>query len=70
MIDILIKLKPDGTIYYVEILNNSDIPGFQIAASSAERAVKLSSPLKITSEKLRQLKEFVIRFNMKEALQQ
>lgn len=70
VIDILIKIKPDGSIFYIEILNNSNDKGFKIASASAERAVQLSSPLKISSEKLRHLKEFVIRFNMKEALSQ
>lgn len=70
VIDILIKIKPDGSIFYIEVLNDINDKGFKIAAASAERAVQLSSPLKITSEKLRHLKEFVIRFNMKEALSQ
>lgn len=70
IIDILIKINPDGSVFYTEILNTVNDHGFKIASASAERAIQLSSPLKITSEKLRHLKEFVIRFNMKEALRQ
>lgn len=70
VIDILIKINPDGSVFYTEILNAIHDRGFEIASASAERAIQLSSPLKITSEKLRHLKEFVIRFNMKEALRQ
>lgn len=67
-VDILIKLRADGTVYEIKVLNKIEDVNFKMAVESAERAIYLSSPLKFSSEKLRNLKEFIVRFNIKDAL--
>ena len=68
VVEILIEIAPDGTILQTKILNPSDKINFKIAAQSAIRALLLSSPLKITSKRLKKLKEFIFNFNPKDVL--
>jgi len=68
IVEVLVEIAPDGTIIRTKILNPSNEINFRIAAQSAERAVLLSSPLKISSKRLKKLKEFVFHFNPKDVL--
>lgn len=68
VVEVLIEIAPDGTILQTKILNPSDKTNFKIAAQSAIRALLLSSPLKITSKRLKKLKEFIFNFNPKDVL--
>ena len=68
VVEVLIEIAPDGTILKTKILNPSDKINFKIAAQSAMRALLLSSPLKITSKRLKKLKEFIFYFNPKDVL--
>lgn len=68
VVEVLIEIAPDGTILQTKILNPSDETNFKIAAQSAIRALLLSSPLKITSKRLKKLKEFIFNFNPKDVL--
>lgn len=47
LVELRIKLLPDGTVAGVEILNTGSSPYFRQAAESAKRAVMVSSPLKL-----------------------
>ena len=68
VVEVLIEIAPDGTILKTKILNPSDETNFKIAAQSAIRALLISSPLKITSKRLKKLKEFIFNFNPKDVL--
>jgi outer membrane biosynthesis protein TonB len=47
LVELRIKLLPDGTVAGVEILNSGSSPYFRQAAESAKRAVMVSSPLQL-----------------------
>lgn len=47
LVELRIKLLPDGTVTAVEVLNSGSSPYFRQAAESAKRAVMISSPLKL-----------------------
>jgi len=68
VVEVLVEIAQDGSIIRTKILNPSNELNFKIAAQSAERALLLSSPLKISSKRLKKLKEFVFHFNPKDVL--
>lgn len=73
IIDIRVKLKETGEVIpsSIEILNKKRYAEdyiFRAAADSAKHAILEASPLKIPRDKMNMFKNFVVRFNLKEAL--
>ena len=73
LVRIKLKLKPDGTILKVEILDNErlNMPGqgyYKVLAESALRAIRLCEPLKVPSNGYERWKELILNFDTRDML--
>ena len=73
VIEIKVNLKDNGEVIpsSVEILDQQRYKSdhiFRAAADSARRAILEASPLSIPRDKIDMFREFIFRFNVKEAL--
>lgn len=67
-VDIEVMLAPDGTVTKTVVVSDVNSMELRIIAESAIRAILLASPLKFTSKKRAGIRNFILRFDLKEAL--
>lgn len=67
-VDIEVMLAPDGTVTKTVVVSDINSMALRIIAESAIRAILLASPLKFTSKKRAGIRNFILRFDLKEAL--
>lgn len=67
-VDIEVMLAPDGTVKKTVVVSDVNSMELRIIAESAIRAILLASPLKFTSKKRAGIRNFILRFDLKEAL--
>lgn len=71
IIEIRVKLRDNGEVFNTKIIDKRRYDSdyiFRAAADSARRAVLEASPLNIPKRKIDLFREFIFRFNLKEAL--
>ncbi|MDR0406478.1 MAG: TonB C-terminal domain-containing protein [Holosporales bacterium] len=71
IVELRILMQEDGTVTSIQILDEvryKKDPLYRAAAESAQRAVRIASPLKIPPNKLELLRSFRLRFDPKDAL--
>jgi hypothetical protein len=71
IVDLRLQISEDGTVTDIQILDKARFqrdPLYRVAAESAQRAVRLASPLKIPPHRAELFRSLRLRFNPKEAL--
>ena len=74
LVRIKVKIKPDGTILNIEILNHErlNMPGqgfYKVLAESVLRAIKLCQPLTLPADGYERWKELILSFDAREMLE-